>query len=276
LNSPTNIKQLAELAGVTAGTVSRALPVRAGSAPKRVSGSSHWRKSWVISPISWRNMRMRRTSTVGMLVPLGHDDLQHLSDPFFNTMSGYLADALADQGYDLLLSRVIPSDGRWIENYARSGRVDGVLIIGQSNQLAVIEATSLAYHPMVVWGSQVLGQHHCSVGSTTRGRDDGGATSDGARLSTHRLYGAGRRAEFGARLDGVRQALAIAGRGEELQIMPSHCEPAAAYDDALGLLRALPVMPDGVAAASDVTAISVIRALGTMGLRARTGQGDRL
>jgi DNA-binding LacI/PurR family transcriptional regulator len=168
LNSPTNIKQLAELAGVTAGTVSRALPVRAGSAPKRVSGSSHWRKSWVISPISWRNMRMRRTSTVGMLVPLGHDDLQHLSDPFFNTMSGYLADALADQGCDLLLSRVIPSDGRWIENYARSGRVDGVLIIGQSNQLAVIEATSLAYHPMVVWGGQVLGQHHCSVGSDNR------------------------------------------------------------------------------------------------------------
>lgn len=269
MNSPTNIKQLAELAGVSAGTVSRAL-----SGSGRVSPKTRERIITLAQKLGYqpnllaRNMRMRKTSTVGMLVPLGHDDLQHLSDPFFNTMSGYLADALADQSYDLLLSRVIPSDGRWIENYARSGRVDGVLIIGQSNQLAVIEATSLAYHPMVVWGGQVSGQHHCSVGSDNR--------AGGMMAARHLMERGCRRIaylgpvegpEFGARLDGVRQALAIAGRGEELQVMPSHCEPAAAYDDALGLLRGLPVMADGIVAASDVTAISVIRALGTMGLR---------
>ncbi|MDE1915361.1 MAG: LacI family DNA-binding transcriptional regulator [Sphingomonadales bacterium] len=267
MNNPTNLKQLADMAGVSAGTVSRAL-----SGSGRVSARTRERIMTLASKLGYqpnllaRTMRTRKTNTVGMLVPMGHDDLQHLSDPFFNTMSGFLADALADRGYDLLLSRIIPADERWIENYVNSGRVDGVLIIGQSNQFAVIEATSLRYHPMVVWGGKVPSQNHCSVGSDNRA---------GGMLAARHLLDRGCRQivylgpvegpEFGARLDGVRQALALAGHLAGPVVLPSHCEPSAAYDDALALLRNLDRQPDGIVAASDVTAISVIRALSTMG-----------
>ncbi|WP_373475233.1 hypothetical protein [Sphingorhabdus sp.] len=54
---------------------------------------------------------------------------QHISDPFFMTMLGYLADALTERGHDLLLSRVIPKDPDWLNPVVDSGRVDGVILI---------------------------------------------------------------------------------------------------------------------------------------------------
>lgn len=268
-----NLKKLAEMAGVTPGTVSRAL-----SGTGRVNDQTRQRIIALAETLGYqpnllaRTMRTRQTRTVGMLVPLGHDTLQHLSDPFFNTMSGFVADELADRGYDLLISRVIPRDDRWIENYANSGRVDGVLIIGQSNQLAVIEATSLRYRPMVVWGGQVPGQNHCAIGSDNRA---------GGMMAARHLLERGCRniaflgpvdgPEFGLRLDGVRYALAVAGVSDGPLVFPTHYEPSAAFEDALAVLGTLKQLPDGIIGACDVTAISVIRALARLG---RSVPGD--
>jgi DNA-binding LacI/PurR family transcriptional regulator len=37
-----------------------------------------------------RNLRIQRTNTIGVLIPLGHETAQHLTDPFFITMLGLL------------------------------------------------------------------------------------------------------------------------------------------------------------------------------------------
>lgn len=55
-----------------------------------------------------RNLRLERTRAISVVLPLGHESQQHLSDPFFMSLLGPLADAFAERGHDMLLSRVIP------------------------------------------------------------------------------------------------------------------------------------------------------------------------
>lgn len=266
--SVKNIKEFAELAGVSTATASRALT---GSG--RVSEETRKRIAALAEKLGYqpnvaaRNLRTQRTMTIGVLVPLGHEALQHLSDPFFNTMTGFLADAFAERGYDMLLSRVLPRNDRWIDQFIGSGRVDGIVVVGQSDQFHVIETVSRRYGPMVVWGGLAPGQHHCSIGSDNR---LGGklAALHLAERGCRRIAYAGptEGSEFGERADGARTALLEAGLGN-LTAIPTHFEPDAAYADVRQKLEALPEMPDGIVAGSDVTAISVIRALRDLGRR---------
>ena len=135
-----NIKELADMAGVSTGTVSRALadsPLISVKTRTRIQALA---KEHDFRPnVMARNLRIQRTGAIGVLIPLGHETGQHLSDPFFVTMLGLIADALTERGYDLLLSRVIPTDSGWLDRYVDSGRVDGVIVIGQSDQSAVLD-----------------------------------------------------------------------------------------------------------------------------------------
>lgn len=266
--SVKNLKEFAELAGVSTATASRALT---GSG--RVSEDTRKRIAALADKLGYqpniaaRNLRTQRTMTIGVLVPLGHEALQHLSDPFFNTMTGYLADAFAENNYDMLLSRVLPSNDRWMDRFIASGRVDGIVVVGQSDQFHVIETVSRRYRPMVIWGGYSPGQHHCSIGSDNR---------LGGRLATTHLIERGcvtiayagpiEESEFGERADGARIALREAGLAPLIEL-PTHFEPDAAYLDVRQQLQALPHIPDGIVAGSDVTAISVIRALRDLGRR---------
>ena len=124
--------ELAKIAGVHVSTVSRALDDN-----PRVSAKTKARIRALAEEHGFRLnqtasfFRRRRTGAVGVVFPLGHEVQQSLSDPFFMGLLGPLADALAEQRYDLLLSRVVPGDESWLENMVRSGRVDGIILIGQ-------------------------------------------------------------------------------------------------------------------------------------------------
>ena len=69
-----------------------------------------------------RNLRLGRTGAIGVVLPLGHEADQSLSDPFFMSLLGPLADAVANRGYNLLLSRIIP---RTIAGSTGSSTLDG-------------------------------------------------------------------------------------------------------------------------------------------------------
>jgi len=264
-----NVKEFAELCGVSTATVSRAL-----SGTGRVGADTRKRILALADKLGYepnhvaRNLRTQKTMTVGVIVPLGHDTGQHLSDPFFNTMTGFLADGLAEQGYDLLLSRVIPRGPDWLQRFVGSGKVDGVIVIGQSDQAGAIEDLARHYAPMVVWGQQTPGQSSCTVGSDNHA---------GGMLAARHLIERGCRRlafvgpvnipEFGARHAGASQAAIEAGVADSLVVLPSHLEPDAAHADLSATLRGLPELPDGLIAGSDVTAISALRALAEMGVR---------
>ena len=259
---PQNIQDLAQIAGVSAATVSRALAgtgnisVTTRDRIRALAGEYGFRPSNTA-----RNLRTGRTGTVGVIVPLGHEKTQHISDPFFMTLLAYIADRIADRGYDLLLSKVVPHDPEWLSRQVDTGRVDGMIIIGQSNQSDVINSVARYYNPLVVWGAELPDQSYCSVGSDNR---------LGGRLATEHLLSLGCRklAFFGdpsvpeveQRLEGFRDALREAGNGAVGTTLPVHFSPERALEDISGFLDLADKL-DGVFATSDSIAMTTLQAL---------------
>jgi DNA-binding LacI/PurR family transcriptional regulator len=257
-----SLADLAKLAGVTPGTVSRALSGTGliGAATReriRKLAEEHDYRPNILA----RNLRTRRTGAIGVILPLGHEKGQHVSDPFFMTLLGHLADALTERGYDLLLSRVIPADDQWLDRLVRSGRVDGVIVIGQSDQTHVLEKVAATYRPMVVWGARNTGAKHCTVGSDNRA---GGAMAAQHLIATgcKRIvfFGDPGVPEFAQRLEGVERAVKAAGLSSAEPVLPVHLTPETAYGAICDYLaKGNPA--DGIVTASDIIAMNAIRAL---------------
>ncbi len=262
----SSLAALAKVAGVSIATVSRSLagnPATAEATRLRVVELARTH-GFQINQIA-RNLRMKRTGAIGVVLPLGHDAAQHLSDPFFMSLLGPLADAVADRGYDLLLSRVIPTDDQWLDAIVDGGRVDGVIVIGQSDQLHIIERVATHYQPMVVWGAKVAGNCQVTVGSDN---DRGGWLAARHLLAQGRqrlaFFGNPDVPEFAARYDGFQRAVIEAGRGEPT-LVPLHLTSDASYAGIHEFLSGNN-QPDGVVAASDVIAMSTLRVLAERGM----------
>lgn len=266
--APT-ITDLARVAGVSPGTVSRALadsPLIARATRERIQAlaQAHGYRPNLLA----RNLRIRRTGAIGVLIPLGHESAQHISDPFFMTLLGHIADLLTERGYDLLLSRVIPDRPDWLSRMTASGRVDGNIIIGQSDQSDVIDKAASSYAPLLVWGAQLPDQHYCTVGTDNRA---------GGRLATRHLLERGVRdfaflgdpiaPEIADRLAGVRDELTDAGISDALTVVPAHLTPESAHATISSWLDGVQRPPGGIVAASDIIALSALRALAQHGIR---------
>ena len=268
----SGLADLARLAGVSVATVSRALagnPAIAAATRLRIVELARTH-GFQINQAA-RNLRLKRTGAIGVILPLGHEADQHLSDPFFMSLLGPLADAVAERGHDLLLSRVIPKDDRWLDAIVDGGRVDGVIVIGQSNQTGAIERVALRYRPMVVWGAAQPGLKQLTVGSDN---------AAGGHLAAAHLLAGGRKRlayfgnpdvpEFAARYAGFCAAVAVAGAAGTL--FPVHLTSEASYAAIGDFLDSNPP-PDGIVAASDVIAMSTLRALADRKKRVPQGVG---
>jgi DNA-binding LacI/PurR family transcriptional regulator len=265
--SVRTIADLARIAGVSTGTVSRALsgsPLVRGDTRDRLVALA--RDHGFTPNATARNLRTQRTGAIGVVVPLGHETTQHLSDPFFMALIGHLADSLSERGYDLLLSRVIPQRPIWLQAIVDAGRVDGLIVIGQSDQADILDDVAARYRPMVVWGGHQDGQLHCSVGSDNR---------RGGRLATDHLLAKGCRriaflgnpqaVEIGHRLEGCSAALAAAGIMGGPDVLPAHLTAETAHSAISAWLDGDGRGVDGIVAASDIVAMSALRALAEHG-----------
>ncbi|MCB2089608.1 MAG: substrate-binding domain-containing protein [Sphingomonadaceae bacterium] len=182
-------------------------------------------------------------------------------------MLGLLADALTERGYDLILSRVIPANEDWLDRFTDSGRVDGFNVIGQSDQAETLDRVAGRYRPLVVWGGHEKGQVNCSVGSDNVAGGDLAAIhliERGCRKIA--FFGDPTAREIKQRLAGCRAAMARAGLGDDPRVFPAHL--AAGIDDASisQFLADKRQRPDGIVAASDVIAMSTLRALSELGI----------
>lgn len=261
------IRDLARLAGVSTATVSRALAgktvVNAETAQRiRDLAEAHSFRPSVFA----RNLRIKRRGAIGVIIPLGHERNQHISDPFFMTMIGHLADELTERGFDLMLSRVIPDNDDWLENMIAGDRVDGFILIGQSDQHLALESAASHYLPLVAWGAYNPGQTHCSVGSDN---------FMGGMLATKHLIDRGcrriaflgnaRAVEIAQRLAGARKAVEEAGGGRSLIETPTHLATELSGQDIIAFLDNVEEPPDGMFAASDVIALNALQVLGSRG-----------
>ena len=261
-----NIAELARLAGVSAGTVSRALAGKDLVNKETRERIQAMAREHGFRPNQMaRRLRTQKTGVIGVVIPLGHERRQHISDPFFMTLFGYLADELTESGHDLMLSRVIPGDDEWLDRIVDSGMLDGALVIGQSNQTDVIERVARQYRPLVIWGSHRDGQVQCTVGVDNM---------EGGRLAASRLVtrGAKRLAFFGdthgpeiaERLVGA-QAVADAA-GLPLRAFPTHLASDEMASQIAAHLDELDGAIDGIVCASDIIAMTTIRLLHERGL----------
>lgn len=262
-----SISDLARLAGVSVSTVSRALTGK-GTLNQttrdriRAIADEHGFRLNVAA----QNLRLGRTGAIGVLFPLGHEVSQGLSDPFFSAMLGHLANALTDRGYDLLLSRVVPQGDDWLEDFVRSGRTDGIIMIGQSDQGAALNHTAAHYLPMVVWGAYSPDNRYTTVGSDN--------FAGGALAARHLLqrgcrnlawFGHADAPEFAARQAGFLSVQPDDIR-QQCRLVPIHITPEGSRANAQAFFAA-GNRPDGVFAASDVGAISVMAAANEAGIR---------
>lgn len=262
------IYDLAKLAGVSAATVSRSLAGKEVVSSKTAERIRKLAEEHGFTPSSLaRNLRIRRRGAIGVVIPLGHERGQHISDPFFMTLIGYLADELTERGFDLVLSRVIPDRDDWLQKMIDADRVDGFIVIGQSDQSAILDAAARSYLPMVAWGAFVQGQIHCSVGTDNY---------LGGRLATAHLiergcrniafFGSTAGIELSLRLEGARAAVAGSKGKVRLVETPTHLAAELSGADIAAFLDNAEQAPDGIFAASDLIAMTAIQVLSGRGL----------
>ncbi len=266
--APAKMSDIARLAGVSASTVSRAL---AGSplvaAHKREEIHRLARERGYVVNSTARNLRLQRTQTLGVVIPLGHETSQPLSDPFFMEMLGHLADAITERGYGMILQKIVPPMDDWLINLISSQRADGIIVIGQSTEHSVLEAAAPIYRPLVVWGGHLPTQSYCTVGTDNVG---------GALAAVEYLIRIGRKRivfvgdpavpEIGLRYEGYRLAHERAPQLRPLpHLVPAHLTADTAYEAMRAFIGSGGAF-DAVFCATDVIAMSALRALTASGL----------
>ena len=258
---------IARLAGVHVSTVSRAL---SGSplVEQRMRASIlavAERQGYVVNRAA-RSLRTSRTHTLTVAIPLAHERGQALTDPFFTAMLGHLADEITRRGLALHLEKILPPMDDWLEKLIASRRSDGIIVIGQSTEHAALERAAAKRAPLVVWGGHLAKQRYCVVGTDN---------VNGGRMATEHLLKCGRRRivfvgdpsipEIRLRCDGYKLALERAPRGHApARIIKAHMTPEAAHTAIRRFIDSRSKF-DAVFAATDVIAISAMRALAASG-----------
>ncbi|SEP78803.1 transcriptional regulator, LacI family [Solimonas aquatica] len=260
---------IARMAGVSVSTVSRAL---AGS--QLINEQTRQRIADLARSLNYsinagaQSLRTRQNRTVAVVVPLDSATRQHVSDPFFLSMVGSLADALTERGYDMLLSRVDAEHLDAVSRLYDTGRAVGIIMIGQWLHHDQLNAMALRRLPVVVWGAQLPQQLYCTVGG-----DNvlGGALATAHLLERGRrriaFFGDARFPEVAQRLEGFLLAHQRAGLTvpEQLKLSVAFAEDSARA--ALKHLLDAQIAFDAVFACSDLLAMTVINGLRAVGKR---------
>lgn len=267
--SRPQMADIARLAGVSVSTVSRAL-----SDSQLVNAETRSRVVELARSLNYsinagaQNLRLKQNRTVAMVVPYDPQTRQHLSDPFFLGLIGSVADALTEQGYDMLLSRVDAGRLDLAAQPWETGRAIGIVMIGQWHHHDQLNEMAVRGTPFVVWGAQLPTQLYATVGSDNVA---------GGRLATEHLLKQGARRiafvgdpelpEIGQRLEGYRQAhQALRLAPEPALLRPAPFVGEAIQREVETMLRDGPP-PDGVFASSDLAAMTTVTALRRAGLR---------
>lgn len=268
---PTSF-DIAELAGVSQPTVSRALrnsPTVNLVTRNRIHEIARQLNYKVDKNAS--NLRSRHSNTLALLLFEDPTPDDSMINPFFLAMLGSITRASARRGYDLLISfQQLSSD--WHTDYEDSRKADGLILLGYGDyrdyQERLAGLAQQGTH-FVRWGSKVAGQPEVVVGCDNH---------QGGHAVTRHLIEQGRRRiafigaidtgapEFLERFSGYSAAMAEGGLTPDptLQIDASNAEVAGG--EAVAALIARGVRFDAIVCASDMIAIGALRALREAGL----------
>jgi DNA-binding LacI/PurR family transcriptional regulator len=258
---------IARLAGVHVSTVSRALagsPLVETTMRERILKIAT-KHGYVVNAAA-RNLRTSRTQVLSVVIPLAHERDQALTDPFFTDMLGHLADEITQRGYGMYLQKILPPMDDWLPRLIAARRADGIIVIGQSTEHAALEQAARTYEPLVVWGGRLERQSYCVVGTDN---------TAAARSATEHLIATGRRQivfvgdssipEIHLRCEGYRLALQASRNRSRPTVLKAHMTADGSFQSMREFI-AQGQKFDAVFGATDVIAISAMRAIAASGM----------
>ena len=144
-----NITDLAHLAGVSPGTVSRALADSHLIAQKTRDRIQAIAREHDFRPNALaRNLRTKRTGGIAVVIPLTQKGKPKPGDSECLSLLAPISAALCTRDYDLLLLTADEMDSRWLIRIAEAGRCDGILILGYPDLHGALECGAVR-HPVV-------------------------------------------------------------------------------------------------------------------------------
>ena len=267
--SKVQMADIARLAGVSVSTVSRALAGSSLVNPETRTRIAELARSLNYSiNIGAQNLRLGHNNTVAVIVPYDPQTRQHLSDPFFLSLIGSVADALTERGHDMLLTRVDADRLDQAAQVFHTGRAMGIVLVGQWHHHDQLNSMAVQGVPFVVWGAQLPQQLYATVG---------GDNLHGGRLATaHLLQGGARRVlfmgdpelpEIGQRRDGWQAAHADAGLQADPALSLAVPFVTGQIQQAVADALARGLRFDALFAASDLMAMTAVNMLRQHGVR---------
>ncbi|WP_018997038.1 LacI family DNA-binding transcriptional regulator [Hirschia maritima] len=265
--STITMSDIARIAGVAESTVSRAL-----TGSNRVSQETKDRIKEIVESTGYkintraRALRTQKSNTIKVVIPISDNNKQHFSDPFFSELIASIADNLSSRGYDLLLSRFLP----WTDD-ARTAtsafEPDGTIFIGQGRTPELFNNHAETGAKFVVWGAHLENQNYAAVGTDNR---------EGGKIVGEHLFKLGRKrivflgdvrhTEIGLRHEGCVDAFKRLNHGANTLTVATSFDAQSAYETTKDLLSN-GLWHDAIFAATDVIAISAMRAVQELGFR---------
>lgn len=252
---------LAELAGVSAITVSRALadsPLVKADTTERIKVLA--KEHGYAFNVSARNLKMRSSRTVAVIVEMRPSHDRRMSDPYPLDLLGGILQELTSAGYCAVLATL---QGRHLPTLRAA---DAVVLLGQGANEDAVNAIAQWNMPMVVWGAEDAHGEHITVGSDNH-RSGMLAAERFVALGRRRLafLGDSAHAEVAARLAGFSSTLRK-HKLKTLSAIPASFTVVAGTRATHALLDRHPQI-DALFAASDLLAIGALRALTERGRR---------
>jgi len=252
-----SLADIGKIAGVSTATVSRALrdSPEIGEKMKEKIRELADEHNYTLNT-SARNLRLKKTNTVAVILN-AYDQLsgELSSQPYLlNVVAGLR---------DMMLSSERSASRCWNEYFVRSGRADGVVVLGQGDDVSTLKELAKSGSPFVVYGAFRDQEPYCVVGCDNR--------KGGLMATNHLIKDAQRRSllylgptknfDGMQRIEGFRQAVLDDGLNSvetkiiDCALSSEIAETVLAKELAGGLSF------DGVFACSDEIAIGAIRCL---------------
>lgn len=160
------MSDLAQLAGVSKSTVSRALADsdRVKPETRRLIKELAKKHNYHMNTRA-RNFRLKNVLTLGMLLPSAGRDHWLATNPHLLELIGALSDEIESHGHELLLAKHNNSNPAWLEDFVYNRSVDGIIVLGQSIYHDILNNIAANYKKMVIWGAFLTDQNYVTVGS---------------------------------------------------------------------------------------------------------------
>ena len=263
------IADIAQIAGVSKSTVSRALndsPLIGEETKARIRSIAQQHHFQINAPA--RRLSMQQSRTIAFVTHAYHKDFS-VADLFGLEIMGGISSGLARLEYDLLVIHVDPHDTKWAHQYYDTGRVDGFILMTATRKQSHVKALLEIGAPFIIWGVPQPRQKYCSVT---------GDNFSGGKLATDHLISLGRQRigfiggpsfelEVQHRQNGYESALQEAGRKVDPRLIDhgdfSNTSGAEAMER---LLQKVPEI-DAIFVNSDLMAIAAMDEIRAEGRR---------